>query len=105
MHEALLVNPGDAADLAARDPGDRLGLDKGDAPARLVQLVTRLAELQTRLYAEQQRSILLVLQGLDTSGKDGTIRRVFTGLNQPLAHGTVKAKHLTTWEEQKQNGE
>ena len=36
---------------------------------------------QGRLYAEQRRSVLLVLQGLDASGKDGTIRRVFTGLN------------------------
>ena len=37
--------------------------------------------LQQRLYAESRRSVLLVLQGIDGSGKDGVIRRVFSGLN------------------------
>ncbi len=97
MRKALVVKPGHPADLAARDPADRLGLDKADAQARLVQLVARLGELQIRLYAEQQRSILLVLQGLDTSGKDGTIRRVFTGLNPSGCH-VVSFKAPTTTE-------
>jgi PPK2 family polyphosphate:nucleotide phosphotransferase len=97
MRKALLVKPGHPADLATRDPADRLGLDKADTPARLVELVDRLGELQSRLYAEQQRSILLVLQGLDTSGKDGTIRRVFTGLN-PSGCRVVSFKAPTTTE-------
>ena len=95
MRKALLVKPGTPADLATRDPADRLGIEKADGQARLVELVTRLGELQTRLYAEQQRSVLLVLQGLDTSGKDGTIRRVFTGLNPSGCH-VVSFKAPTT---------
>jgi PPK2 family polyphosphate:nucleotide phosphotransferase len=43
--------------------------------------VERLGKLHNRLYAEATRSVLLVLQGMDASGKDGTIRTVFTGVN------------------------
>jgi PPK2 family polyphosphate:nucleotide phosphotransferase len=46
-----------------------------------VRVHERLDGLQRRLYAEAERSVVLVLQGLDASGKDGVIRRVFTGLN------------------------
>ncbi|MCC2547845.1 polyphosphate kinase [Hymenobacter sp. BT175] len=44
-------------------------------------LRTEIDELQARLYAENRRSVLVVLQGMDASGKDGLIRRVFQGLN------------------------
>ena len=44
-------------------------------------LLEELSSLQERLYAEGTRSILVVLQGLDASGKDGTIRHVFSGVN------------------------
>ncbi len=77
-----MVNPGSAAGLDDRDPRDTLGLQGKDAAAE--QLASRLAELsslQERLYAEGRRSVLLVLQGLDASGKDGTIRAVFKGVN------------------------
>jgi PPK2 family polyphosphate:nucleotide phosphotransferase len=43
--------------------------------------VEQLAELQNRLWAERRRSLLVVLQALDAGGKDGTIRKVFTGVN------------------------
>ncbi len=82
MLHSLLVKPGSAAGLAERDPRDTLGLDgKEEAAELLHELVAELAELQARLYAESTRSVLLVLQGLDASGKDGTIRHVFTGVN------------------------
>jgi len=82
MLEALVVEPGSAADLDRRDPRDTLGLrGKEDAAVQLAALLEELSSLQERLYAEGKRSILLVLQGLDASGKDGTIRRVFTGVN------------------------
>jgi PPK2 family polyphosphate:nucleotide phosphotransferase len=97
VRKALLVQPGRPADLAARDPADRLGFDRAGAQTRLVELVSRLAALQVRLYAEHRRSILLVLQGLDTSGKDGTIRRVFTGLN-PSGCRVVSFKAPTSTE-------
>ena len=63
-------------------PGTRSGsAGKEEAAAKHAALLAELAELQERLYAESKRSILLVLQGLDASGKDGTIKHVFTGLN------------------------
>jgi PPK2 family polyphosphate:nucleotide phosphotransferase len=45
------------------------------------ELLERLTDLQERLYAESKRSLLVVLQGRDTSGKDGTIREVFDAVN------------------------
>jgi PPK2 family polyphosphate:nucleotide phosphotransferase len=82
MLDALVVKPGSAARLEHRDPRDTLGLPGKDAAAeRLAALLEELSSLQERLYAEGSRSVLLVLQGLDASGKDGTTRRVFTGVN------------------------
>jgi PPK2 family polyphosphate:nucleotide phosphotransferase len=69
------------ARLAERDPADRLGLDKAEAADIVTELVEELGGLQDRLWAEATRAVLLVLQGLDTSGKDSTIKRVFRGLN------------------------
>src|SRR5438552_3810624 len=79
---SLHVRPGTPAGLAGRDPGDRLGFpDKQDGLERLGEQVTQLGSLHNRLWAESRRSLLLVLQGLDASGKDGTIRHVLTGVN------------------------
>jgi PPK2 family polyphosphate:nucleotide phosphotransferase len=78
----LRVRPGRPAELGKRDPGHRLGLsDKEAGLDRLADLVAQLGLLQSRLWAEARRSLLLVLQGLDASGKDGTISHVFTGVN------------------------
>jgi PPK2 family polyphosphate:nucleotide phosphotransferase len=66
----------------AVDPDDRLGLRGKAATAAVSQThVERLAVLQNHLWGEHRRSVLLVLQGLDAAGKDGTIRHVFTGVN------------------------
>ena len=54
---------------------------KDEALAKLARLGPRMDELQNALYGEGQRAVLVVLQGLDTSGKDGTIRKVFSELN------------------------
>jgi PPK2 family polyphosphate:nucleotide phosphotransferase len=81
MRDACRVDPGTKANLLGRPTDDRLGIDKGGAQPALAALTDRLSLLHGRLYAERSRSVLLVLQGLDASGKDGTIRRVFTGLN------------------------
>jgi PPK2 family polyphosphate:nucleotide phosphotransferase len=78
---ACRVEPGTRANLNARPTDDRLGIEKGRAQPELAALTDRLSLLHGRLHAERARSVLLVLQGLDASGKDGTIRRVFTGLN------------------------
>jgi PPK2 family polyphosphate:nucleotide phosphotransferase len=54
---------------------------KNDLKKKTEALLERLTELQGRLYAESTRSLLVVLQGRDTCGKDGTIRRVFDAVN------------------------
>jgi PPK2 family polyphosphate:nucleotide phosphotransferase len=77
----LRVPPGKDAMIAKRDAGETLGLAKDEGKKHLERLHARLEELQPRLYAEGRRSVLLVLQGIDASGKDGVIRTVFTGLN------------------------
>ncbi len=82
MIDALRVAPGTAPGIAARDTRDDLGLgDKASAKATRHELTERLASLQERLFAENRRSVVLVLQGLDASGKDGVIRSVFTGVS------------------------
>ncbi len=81
MQDACRIEPGTDAHLDHRPTDDRLGIDKGSAQEALAALTARLSVLHQRLYAESARSVLLVLQGLDAAGKDGTIRRVFTGLN------------------------
>jgi PPK2 family polyphosphate:nucleotide phosphotransferase len=77
----LRVDPGQPARLAEREPHDDLGLEKERGKELLGELVVRLGVLQQRLFAESRRSVLLVLQGLDASGKDGVVRKVFTGMN------------------------
>ena len=79
---ALRVEPGQRPHLDQRDPGARLGAAGKQAGLRkLSSDVERLRALHDRLWAEGSRSVLLVLQGLDASGKDGTISHVFTGVN------------------------
>ncbi len=81
MRDACRIEPGTDANLGGRPTDDRLGVDKTKAQEQLTALTERLSVYHQRLYAERARSVLLVLQGLDAAGKDGTIRRVFTGLN------------------------
>jgi PPK2 family polyphosphate:nucleotide phosphotransferase len=82
MFESTRVVPGTPAAIANRDTADRLGLaSKVQAAERHRELLERLQTLQNRLWAEQRRSLLLVLQGMDASGKDGTIRHVLSGVN------------------------
>ena len=89
MIDALRVVPGSSPQIAVRDARDDLGLEsKETAKRQLGVLRERLSELQERLYAEGTRSVLVVLQGLDASGKDGAIRAVFTGVN-PLGIRTA----------------
>ena len=74
----LVVKPGSKVDLGDIDPRDVDCLGKEEAVrAKLEEDVVAIDALQDRLYAEGKRSLLVVLQGTDTSGKDGTIRGVF----------------------------
>jgi PPK2 family polyphosphate:nucleotide phosphotransferase len=79
--DQLRVAPGEPARLAERDPRDTLGLEKEDGENETKKLRARIDELQYLLFAEETRAVLLILQGLDASGKDGVIRRVFAGVN------------------------
>jgi PPK2 family polyphosphate:nucleotide phosphotransferase len=63
------------------DTNETFGIDKKDAKDRLETLEQRLAELQEKLYAAGRNAVLVVLQGLDTAGKDGAIRRVMREVN------------------------
>lgn len=89
------------------DPSGTPGLKKNDKASiknTLEELHSQLSELQEKLWAEHSRSLLLVLQALDSGGKDGTIRRVFKGVNpqgvrvtgfrQPTA---IEASHDFLW--------
>ena len=69
--------------LASVDPADTggLDLDKDEAKGVLAEDLDRLSELQERLYADNQWSLLIVLQAMDAAGKDGVIKHVMTGLN------------------------
>jgi PPK2 family polyphosphate:nucleotide phosphotransferase len=69
--------------LADINPGDTAGLDidKIDAKELLEKGAKRLGDLQERLYAEHRWAILVILQGLDTAGKDGVIEHVMAGVN------------------------
>ena len=94
--DGLRVEPGDAASLAKRNPASRLGLgEKPNGQQRSQELLEVLDGLHNRLWAEARRSVVLVLQGMDASGKDGTIRRVLTGLN-PQGCSVVNFKEPTT---------
>ncbi len=75
------VAPGEVVRLAERDPADRMGLGSADADAMLAAGAERLAALHDRLYARRTWSVLMVLQGMDASGKDGAIERLAAGLN------------------------
>jgi PPK2 family polyphosphate:nucleotide phosphotransferase len=75
------VEPDDHIKIESLDPSDTRAFDgnKSDGEALFVELNQKLETLQERLYAAQKHSILL--QGMDTCGKDGTIRKVFDGVN------------------------
>ena len=94
---ARRVAPNEPIRLAEIDPADAAGLDKEAGKALLDHLDDELGELQDLLYAAAEHSVLLVLQGLDTSGKDGTIKRALRGVN-PVGCRIVSFKTPTTTE-------
>ena len=80
------VKPGSRVRLKDHDPddtGDYKQNEDGKTAAKkeVERRVARLGQLQERLYANGSRSLLIVLQGMDTSGKDGTIKHVMSGVN------------------------
>jgi PPK2 family polyphosphate:nucleotide phosphotransferase len=85
------IRPGEFR-LAEHDPADAAGLDRERARVLREADIERLRSLQPRLYAERRRALLLVVQGLDAAGKDGTIAHVTSGMT-PLG---VRATAFTS---------
>jgi PPK2 family polyphosphate:nucleotide phosphotransferase len=81
LRDALRVEPGTRLRLAKRDLGETLGWDREPAEVETEAQLERLAELQDRLWAEADHAVLVVLQGIDAAGKDGTIKKVMTAFN------------------------
>jgi polyphosphate kinase 2 (PPK2 family) len=77
------VRPSQKVDLDEYDPDDTRLLPGGkqEAEEKNAAIQKRLAKLQELLFAGHERKLLIVLQGMDTSGKDGTIRHVMGGFN------------------------
>lgn len=80
MHHSIIDAPANV-DLSEYDPDDTGDITKKDAEARLPEIGARLQVLQDTLYAAHQKSVLIILQGIDSAGKDGTIKHVMTNVN------------------------
>jgi PPK2 family polyphosphate:nucleotide phosphotransferase len=72
---------GKTLDLDEHDPAESFGWSKEAGKAALADVVAEMARLQTLLFAESKRSVLVVLQAMDAAGKDGVLREVLTGVN------------------------
>jgi PPK2 family polyphosphate:nucleotide phosphotransferase len=78
----FIVKPGDAVDLDRIDPGfTGKHANKADAADEMQSDIDKLNDLQYLLYAGHKHALLIVLQGLDAAGKDGTIKHVFSGVD------------------------
>lgn len=81
MSYAVKLDKEQKVKLSAIDPDDTGDAHKDASKVALAELGEQLCELQEWLYAAQKHSVLIVLQGLDTSGKDGTISHVMATVN------------------------
>ena len=93
------ITPGKEVDLKTYNPDDTgtyrsHDRDKIKAKTKTAKLIEKLDLLQERLYSNATRSLLIVLQGMDTSGKDSTVNHVMSGVN-PLGCHAVSFKAPT----------
>ena len=87
--ERYLVKPGAAVDFQGRATDDKSlfnGSDKSEFDPQFRELQIQLQELQKRLYAQNKHRILVVVQAMDTGGKDGCIRHVFSHIDPQGIH-------------------
>lgn len=94
LRKLLAVKPGSKVDLVHYDCGATYGRDKADAEKIIDANLTRLTDLQERVYAEAKHAILIVLQGIDAAGKDGTIK-VIAGAFNPQGTPVTSFKEPT----------
>jgi PPK2 family polyphosphate:nucleotide phosphotransferase len=104
LGDKLRIEPGSKVDLSKIDPAGTFGHTKEGAQGALANGVARLESLQDRLWASKAARILIVLQGIDTAGKDGTVRHVMSAFNaqgcQVVGFGVpndVEAAHDYLW--------
>jgi PPK2 family polyphosphate:nucleotide phosphotransferase len=81
MAYAFRISPNQTVDLNDYDPSFNAGLSKSEGKELFANLRNELATLQEELHAAGTHAALLILQGMDTSGKDGAIRHVFGRIN------------------------
>lgn len=79
--DALVVEPGSAADLAGRPHAVDLGIGRDELKESLAGRTAELAVLQERLYSGRTHAVLVVFQAMDAAGKDSTIAHVMSGIN------------------------
>jgi PPK2 family polyphosphate:nucleotide phosphotransferase len=91
LRDSLRVKPGSKVDLAKFDTSATLGRSKDDSADVLAGDIARLSDLQDRLWAEAKHRVLVVLQGIDAAGKDGTVRHVMGAFN-PMGCPVVSFK-------------
>jgi len=113
MRSPYLIQPGHKVYLADISTHDHDGFaDKAAAELTIAKHREQLADLQQVFYAAQSRAILIVLQGMDTAGKDGVIRHIFSGINPQGCNVSSfkvptpeEARHDFLWRCQKQTPE
>jgi PPK2 family polyphosphate:nucleotide phosphotransferase len=94
LRKLLVVRPDSKVDLVHYDCGATFGRDKADAEKTIAANLSRLTDLQERIYAEAKHAILIVLQGIDAAGKDGTIK-VIAGAFNPQGTPVTSFKEPT----------
>jgi polyphosphate kinase 2 (PPK2 family) len=100
LGQKLLIKPGRIArklKLDDRSPNYDVDKKKENAERELARLSSQMSELQYKLFADNSQSLLIILQGVDASGKDGTIRHVMGALNPQSCY--VKPFKVPTTEE------
>ena len=81
MDQPISLSPGRKIRLADFDSGFHESLDRADAELETQRHCEKIDTLAYRLFAEAQRAVVVVLQGIDTSGKDGAIRMLASGVS------------------------
>jgi len=87
--ERYLVNPGDKLDLGKIAGDEKVlfkGISKEEYETQFDELQRQLQEIQKRLYAQNKHRILVVMQAMDTGGKDGCIKHVFSRIDPQGIH-------------------
>ena len=81
MTDKTRISPGESVDLSAIDPDEHESLEKEVAEEKTREHLESLDGLAYRLFAENKRSLVVVFQGMDASGKDGALRSLASGMS------------------------